>query len=251
MAETENRFSTEALVIREMKIGDNDRLVTLFSREYGIIKAFASGAQNIKSKKASATSLLTYGSFTIKRKANSLRIYEATPITVFFGAGSDITVLSLSQYFCELAYVFGAEGEPNVELLRLILNSLHFSTKEKRYAPLIKAITELRVATISGYAPDLVACENCGKFEDSVMFFDVYNGLLCCKDCVNDKKLKPLDRTLLSALRHIVYSELKSLYSFEIPENKAKELSELTGEYITVQTDHKFHTLEFYNSIKE
>ena len=240
MAETENRFSTEALVIREMKIGDNDRLVTLFSREHGIIKAFASGAQNVKSKKASATSLLTYGSFTIKRKANSLRIYEATPITVFFGAGSDITVLSLSQYFCELAFVFGAEGEPNVELLRIILNSLHFLTKEKRYPPLIKAITELRVATISGYAPDLVACENCGKFEDAVMFFDLYNGLLNCKNCITNKNLRPIDRTLLSALRHIVYSELKNLYSFEIPEDKAKELSEITGEYITIQTDHKF-----------
>lgn len=251
MAEAENRFTTEALVIKEMKIGDNDRLVTLFSREYGIIKAFASGAQNVKSKKASATSLLTYASFAIKRKNNSLRIYEATPITVFFGAGSDITVLALSQYFCELAYVFGTEGEPNVELLRLILNSLHFLTKEKRFPPLIKAITELRVAAVSGYAPDLVACESCGKFEDAVMFFDIYNGLLCCKDCLNDNRLKPVDRTLLSALRHIVYSQFKNLYSFDIPDNKAKELSEITGEYITVQTDHKFSTLEFYNSIKE
>ena len=89
MAQTDNRFTTEALVVKEMKIGESDRLVTLFSREYGIIKAFASGAKNIKSKKAGATSLLTYGSFTIKNKNGSLRIYEATPITVFFGAGSD------------------------------------------------------------------------------------------------------------------------------------------------------------------
>ncbi len=251
MAQAENRFTVEALVIKEMKIGESDRLVTLFSREQGIIKAFASGAKNIKSKKGSATSLLTYGSFTIKNKNGSLRIYEAAPISIFFGAGSDIEVLSLSQYFCELAGEFSVAGEKNEELLRLILNSLHFLTKEKRYPPLIKAITELRVAAISGYAPDLVACEECGKFEDSVMFFMVENGSLCCEECKREGRSITLDRTLLSAMRHIVYSPLKNLYSFEIPDNKARELSEITAEYITLQIDHRFSTLDFYNSIKE
>ena len=73
MSQQENRFTTQALVIKEMKIGESDRLVTLFSRDYGVLKAFASGAKNIKSKKASATSLLTYGSFTIKNKNPTLK----------------------------------------------------------------------------------------------------------------------------------------------------------------------------------
>lgn len=251
MSEQDNRFTTKALVIKEMKIGESDRLVTLFSKDFGIIKAFASGANNIKSKKASGTSLLTYASFTIKRKKDSLRIYEATPISVFFGAGSDIEILALSQYFCELANEFAVSGTPNEEFLRLILNSLHFLTKEKRYPPLIKAITELRVAVISGYAPDLVACDGCGKFEEDIMFFNINDGNLRCGDCQKDGAYKPINRTLLSAMRHIVYSKFQNLYSFEIPNESAKLLSQITGEYITVQTDHKFSTLQFYESIKE
>ena len=251
MTQTDNRFTTEALVVKEMKIGESDRLVTLFSREYGIIKAFASGAKNIKSKKAGATSLLTYASFTIKNKNGSYRIYEATPITVFFGAGSDIEVLALSQYFCELSTVFAVEGQPNTELLRLILNSLHFLTKEKRFPPLIKAITELRTAVIAGYAPDLVACENCGKFEDAVIFFNILEGYLHCSECKGGSGFKVIDRTLLTAMRHIVYSEFRNLYSFQIPDDKARQLADITGRYITIQTEHKFSTLEFYESIKE
>ena len=251
MAVEENSFTTKALVIKEMKIGESDRLVTLFSEDFGIIKAFASGANNIKSKKASATSLLTYASFTIKNKNGSLRIYEATPISIFFGAGSDIDILALSQYFCELANEFAISGTSNQEFLRLILNSLHFLTKEKRYPPLIKAITELRVAVVSGYAPDLVACDGCGKFEDSVMFFNINDGNLRCKECQKQSGYKPIDRTLLSAMRHIVYSKFANLYSFQIPDGKADELSKITGEYITVQSDHKFSTLDFYESIKE
>ena len=251
MSEMETRFTTEGLVIKEMNVGESDRLVTLFTRDYGVIKAFASGAKNMKSKKGAATSLLTYSSFTIKRKKESLRIYEATPISMFFGAGSDINVLSLSQYFCELANVFAVEGTQNTELLRLILNSLHFLTKEKRFPPLIKAITELRTAVISGYSPNLIACEGCGKFEDDIMYFEFSNGDLKCESCEKQGEFVVIDRTILTAMRHITYSEFSKLYSFTIPEDKAKILSDITGRYITLQSDHRFSTLDFYESIKE
>lgn len=250
MEETSSRFTTEALVIKEMNVGESDRLVALFTRDYGIIRAFAAGAKSIKSKKGTATSLLTYGSFTILKKKDTYKIYEATPIRLFFGAGSEIDVLALAQYFCELCGVIVASGISDGEFLRLILNSLHFLTKEKRYPPLIKAITELRAAAVAGFMPNLVACEKCGKFEDDIMYFDPSGGGLVCSRCKSRQGgLIPLDRTVLSAMRHIVYSEFSRLYSFTIPEKKADELSEITGKYITLQTDHRFAALDFYESI--
>ena len=251
LAEAVTRFVTEALVIREMNVGDNDRLVTLFSKEHGIIKAFASGAKGVKSKKGAATSLLTYGSFAIKNKNGSLRIYEATPIKMFFGAGDDIVVLTLSQYFCELGFNFAVNGTNNNEFLRLILNSLHFLTVEKRYPPLIKSITELRTAAISGYAPNLIACDGCGKFEDDIMYFNKEESIITCGECECGENTIPVDRTMLSAMRHVVYSDFNKLYSFEIPNDRADLLSDLTSAYLVAQTDYRFKTLDFYNSIKE
>lgn len=247
MTQQQTRFTTEALVIKEMNVGESDRLVTLFTRDYGIIKAFAAGAKNIKSKKGAATSLLTYSSFTILDKKGTYRIYEAAPIAQFFTLGSDIEVLTLSQYFCELAYEFAEEGKPSPELLRLILNSLHFLNRDKRYPPLIKAITELRCAVISGYSPDLVACQNCGEFESDIMYFNTDDGFLCCKECMGDTSGIPISRTELSAMRHIVYSEFSKLYSFEIPNENADRLSKITEKYITVHTDYRFSALDFYN----
>ena len=239
-------------MIKEMSVGENDRLVTLFTRDYGIIRAFAAGAKSIKSKKGTATSLLTYGSFTILKKKETYKIYEATPVRLFLGVGSEIDVLSLAQYFCELCGVLVASGIPDGEFLRLILNSLHFLTKEKRYTPLIKAITELRAAALAGYMPNLVACDGCGKFEDDIMYFDVRDGKLLCAECKSQTGgLIPLDRTILSAMRHIVYSEFSRLYSFTVPEESADKLSEITGKYITIQTDHRFAALDFYNTVKE
>lgn len=244
------RFTTEALVIRESNVGENDRLVTLLTRDMGVIRAFAAGAKSIKSKKGAATGLLAYSSFTILKKNDTYRIYEASPIKIFFGAGNDIVRLSLSQYFCELSSVLVPRDTDSEEFLRLILNSLHFLIFEERYPPLIKAITELRLACLSGYTPNLVACDGCGKFEDELMYFFLDDGRLLCGDCRTAGEYPvTLDPTMLSAMRHIVYSKFGSLYSFNIPGSAADRLSALTEKYITIQTDHHFPTLDFYNSM--
>lgn len=251
MADLGTRFTTEGLVIKEMNVGESDRLVTLFTREHGIIKAFASGAKNIKSKKGAATKLLTYSSFTILNKKGTNRIYEATAISQFFSMGSDLEILSLSQYFCELCFFFGEAEVANSDLLKLILNSLHFITKEKRNPYLIKAITELRIAATNGYMPSLIACENCSQFETDIMYFSLLDGSLSCMECGRRDGDMAINKTILSAMRHIVFSEINKLYSFSIPDEDAKILSDITERYLETQTDQKFQTLEFLNSIKE
>lgn len=237
-------------MIKESNIGEQDKLITLLTADKGVIKAYAAGAKNIKSKRAAATGLLSYASFTIDKKGENLRITEATPISLFFGAGSDIVILSLSQYFCELSLVIEPPPEESQNFLRLLLNSLHFLTHKKINPVLIKALTELRILSTSGYMPNLVACEDCGKFEDDIMYFNLENGSLYCKECISGVNLMPINKTVLEAMRHIVYSKFDKLYSFTIPEKDALILSNLTERYLKFQTEHRFMTLEFYNSIK-
>lgn len=237
-------------MIRETNIGEHDRLITVMTRDMGVISAYAAGAKSIKSKKGSATGLLSYSSFSILKKGDTYRIEEATPIKIFFGAGSNIVTLTLAQYFCELCAVLGPHDSNCEEFLRLILNSLHFITETDRNVELIKAITELRTMVISGYAPNLIACSGCGKFEDDFMYFKIDDGSLWCEDCKRDADCIRIEKTLLDAMRHIVYSPFERLYSFEINGSAAKKLSSLTEKYIIYQTEHSFKTIEFYNSIK-
>lgn len=231
-------------------MGENDRSVTLLTKEYGLLRAYVPGAKSIKSKRSSASSLLTYSDFTISRKGEFYRITEATAISSFFTMGMDVEILALCQYFCELSAVLVQPFNPNPEFLRLILNSLHFLTKENKFPPLIKAITEFRIAVISGYMPDLLACKKCAQFEADVMYFNLEDGSLLCSDCIENKEnTVVVDRTLLSALRHIAFSQFGRLYSFSIPEKSAESLSKITEAYLTRQIDYRFDTLDFYNQI--
>ncbi len=247
---TPDRFTVDALVIREQQIGESDKLVTLLSRRGGVMKAYASGARSIKSKKGAATSLLAYSSVTLSKKGDTYRITEATPISIFFKAGDDIEALSLAQYFCELCSEHAPNSENCEQVLRLVLNSLHFLSNRSRDILLLKAIFELRLMALTGYLPNLVACDTCAKYEDDIMYFDTNEGVLYCKACKEyNNDCAVINMTLLTALRHIVYSDIIKLFMFSIPDEAIKALSLITERYLLNKTEHKPRTLSFFNSL--
>ena len=88
-----------------------------------------------------------------------------------------------------------------------------------------------------------------GKFEDGLMFFKIDDGTLYCSECQYSGAI-PIDRTILDSMRHIVYSEFDKLYSFDIPDDAAKRLTDVTEKYILYQSEHRFPTLDFYHSIE-
>ena len=235
-------------MIGQTGIGDNDRLLTLMTRDFGVIRAFALGAKSVKSRRGSATGLLSYSNFNIEKKGDTYKIVEATANKVFFGAGNDIVTLSVAQYFCELCAFFGPHDESSEEFLRVILNSLYYMTDRKRNPRLIKAITEMRVCVISGYAPSLIACDGCGKYEEKTMYFKPDNGMLYCSNCKKENSIA-VNITVLQALRHIVYSKIENLYAFDIPEKDIVFLEKITEKYIIFQSEHRFSTLGFYHTV--
>jgi DNA repair protein RecO (recombination protein O) len=246
----QTQFTIDGLIIREQNVGENDKLVTILSRNNGVISAYAAGAKSIKSKKGAATTLLSYSSLTLKKKGESYRISEATPLRVFFKTGSDIEGLSLAQYFCELALYHANDDENSETVLRLFLNALHFICEKKRNIHLLKAIVELRLLVMIGYMPNLVACKKCLKFEEEIMYFDTAEGLLYCSSCVPyQRDFAVINGTLISALRHIVYSDFSRLFSFTLPDDAAVALSSITERYLINKTEVNLKTLKFFNSL--
>ena len=244
------QITTEALVLKVTDIGDNDRLITLYSSEYGVISAFASGAKKLKNKYHAGTSFLCYSSFILENVKDSYRVRDASLIRCYFKLGCDIVNISLQQYFCDVVSFLSATGEGDKEILKLIIKSCHYINENKMNFNLIKAVFELRILSLSGYMPDLSCCSNCKIFDVNKLYFDMQGGVLLCDSC---KALTAnavfLGATILSAMRHIVYSDFDKIFSFIIPDESAVRLTKITEMYLTIQTEYSFRTLEFYKSI--
>ena len=243
------QIKTQALVIKVANVGENDRLLTLLTKDFGIIKAFASNAKRLNNKNNAATSALCYSDFTLREVKDSYRVSDAVLSHSFFKIGSDVKKIALGQYFCEIAETLSPPDSDSSEILRLLLNSFFFLNNDKMPSPLLKAIFELRALSISGYMPDLSNCAFCGCEAENEMYFLSQDGVLSCKKCLSeDVNGTYLDATLITAMRHIVTSGFERLFSFEIPLEKAERLSLVTEKFLIAQTEKKFKTLDFYYS---
>ncbi len=238
---------TDGIVIREQLTGEQDRLITILTREKGIIKGFVNGGRNPKNKNVAATGLLCYSDFSIeKTKRDVFVIKEATAKEVFFALRENIVALSLAQYFAELTYELAPREEDSSEFLSLLLNAVFLVTKGKKDMRLIKAATELRMLSISGYMPSLVACASCGQYECETMYFGLNSGELFCEECSLKSSLQKLSLTTVSAMRHICFSEPQKIFSFSIPEEDLSDLSFVAEIYLRNITSRKYKTLDFY-----
>ena len=130
------------------------------------------------------------------------------------------------------------------------MNALHFLNENKRNIHLIKAIVELKLMSLIGYMPNLVACNKCLKYESDLMYFDTLEGCLYCSGCVNyDRSFAVINATLIMAMRHIVYADFSKLFSFTLPDEASKALSSITEKYLINKTEHNLKTLKFFNSL--
>ncbi len=253
------QIHTEGLVIRESSVGESDRLVTLLTREEGVVRAFARKAKTLRSRQASSTQLLCYSRLTLYKGRDKYMINDAHPIEVFFDLRGDLERLSLAQYFCELAGFFAPEAAPAGDFLRLILNALHFLTRRTRPLPLLKAVVEMRLLALAGYMPNLVCCRECACYEADRMLFFPWRGELCCASCWENRRgeglqpgepVCPLGKGTLTGLRHTVYADLDKLFAFRLPEAGLRELEQVSEQYLLHTAGRGFQTLEFYRQME-
>ena len=74
------KINTDGLIIKRGAVGENDRLVTVLTRDLGVIRAFVHGGNKVKGKTISATDVLCYSSFTVSRNRDTYTISEVTPL---------------------------------------------------------------------------------------------------------------------------------------------------------------------------
>lgn len=241
------KLSTNGLIIREHHVGESDRLVTVLTRDLGLVRAFAPGARSIKGKKQAATQLLSYGNFTFSKGKDTYRITEAECLDVFFALRGDLVKLSLAQYFCELCGTLAPEQDDAGAYLRIMLNGLKFLEQDRLPVGQLKAVVELALLTLAGYMPDVEGCHLCGR-QEPPFFFDAVEGILLCADHKTVRAL-PISPGAAQAIRHITHSTIDKLFSFSLSEEGTQSLAAISEAFVQAQLERGFQTLDFYHGL--
>ena len=136
--------TVKGVVLREVDIGDYDKMLTVLTAEQGRISIFANGVKRLKSPHFVATQLYTYSEFTLYGSRDKYYIRECSKIESFFGLRDTLESLSLAAYIAEIACDVSLEEQAEDMLLRLVLNSFFcISQKSKRFCTAVRRTSRL------------------------------------------------------------------------------------------------------------
>ena len=243
-------LNTKGLVLRVTPYNDTDALLSVLTPNHGKLTMKARGLRRKNSPLVAPCQLLAYADFVLFEYRNMYTINEAHSIELFSGLRKDLQKLSLGSYFAQAAETMSQEDLPNPELLSLVLNCLHGLAKLDLPELQVKAVFELRSACLSGYAPDLYGCYNCGC--ETPDRFDISEGRLECTACRSRESSglrMPITPGMLDAMRYICYCDSRKLFSFSASSETYEQLSYVTESYLSTQLERGFSTLDFYKSL--
>ena len=243
--------TTNALVLREVKYKEADRILTLLTDKEGKITVKARGAYRKNSKISAATQQLTYSEMTLFGNRGRWTVNEASVKEAFSGLRMDMERLSLGSYFAECIEAFAIEEQPEPGLLQLALNSLYALSRELYPPEHIKAAFELRLMCICGYAPELSGCAGCGCEEPDNPVLSIDSGAIFCRSCsYGSGDTASLCASSLAALRYICMAPPKQLFSFSLDDAALKRLSSAAERYLLRHAERSFYTLDYWKNIR-
>ncbi len=247
-------LNVKGVVLAQKPVGEQDRFIDILTAEYGVIEVLVKGASKISSKTGSATQLFSYAQFSLadKKHGRARILGSVSPISIFYGLRSSVTAVALASYFSQIIgfSVLPKDGTP--EILRLMLNCLHFLSEKTHEEHKLKAVFELRMAALLGFMPDVVMCRKCGTYLPAELSFSVEGGYFCCRACRDPESLAQwidMPAASLQAVRHIVLSDFERIFSFRIGEAAQAPLYAFAEAFLQYHIDRKFPTLEFYQAI--
>lgn len=239
------------MVLRRVDFGEADRLLTLYSREQGKIRAIAKGARKPQSRKTGHVELFMRSRFFIAKGRSLDIITQAEAIDSYIPLRSDLVRATYASYAVELLDRFTVEEDQHTSIYDLLVEALGwFSTAESPF--LAARYYELRLLSLTGFHPRLFQCVSCKEaIEEQDQFFSVKLGGIICPDCYEtDRNAIAVSAVAVKVLRYLQSRSWDVVRHLRLKAPLKQELEHVMHDYIKYTLERDLKSVEFLNRLR-
>jgi DNA repair protein RecO (recombination protein O) len=253
LPDTQRSFRVEAIVLRHADFGEADRLLTLYTRERGKLRAVAKGARRIKSRKAGHLEPFTRVALMLARGHDLWIVTQADTVDAYLTLRDDLVRTAIASTVVELLDRFTYEDESeNVNIFRLLADTLDRIAKLPDSWVAVR-FYEMHVLDYLGYRPQLFNCANCGKeIQAEDQYFSVAQGGVICPQC--GRGLPGMQKISVEALRFLRHFQRSSFAEAERAHPMPEVCVEIEGvvqSYITYLLERELKSPGFLKQVQK
>jgi DNA repair protein RecO (recombination protein O) len=253
MPERSRSYRVEAVVLRHMDWGEADRLLALYTRERGKLRAVAKGARRIKSRKAGHLEPFTRVTLQLARGREMPIVTQAETVDAYLPLRETLVKTGFAAYVVEMLDRFTYEDETeNYAIYHLLTETLGRIASEPDAWVAVRYY-EVQLLGLLGFRPRLFECANCG---DPIRAVDQFfapgaGGVLCPRCGVNLPGAWPVTVNALKFFRHFQRSDYKGAQRAQPGSEVRSELEALIQRYITYLLERTLNSPGFLRQINK
>lgn len=239
-------YKAEGIIIKSFNLGEADRILTIYTRQYGKISAVAKGVRKSRSKLRGSTQTLTHAELVLYRGRSLDTITQCEAKEMFAGIREDLYRWAYATFMLELLDAMVPEGQPQAGVFVRLLLSLHLveSLEEPELGALFFAVHLLQLL---GYQPQLGGCAACGSSPkpNQMAISGTYGGILC-SDCIPlDPYCFPVQGGEIAVWRKLLAIDARMLSRLKLSSKMQHDLLQVLKYYIQYHLERQLKSVSF------
>jgi DNA repair protein RecO (recombination protein O) len=159
-------YKATGINLKNMPLGEADRLVTILTREFGLIRVVAPGARKQNSKLAARSGLFVVNELLLANGRSLDKITQAETLESYPGLSKDLSKLAASQYLAEIVLCHALSEQPQEELYELFnehlrrLERLPRTGSQSEVSSVLAHLSQavFHLLALAGIAPQVRVC---------------------------------------------------------------------------------------------
>ncbi|MEO0852681.1 MAG: DNA repair protein RecO [Cyanobacteria bacterium J06648_11] len=215
-------YRATGINLKSMPLGESDRIVTLLTKEFGLVRAVAKGARKTKSSLGGRTEPFVVNDLSLAKGRSLDRIAQAETLCSFSGLRSGLAKLTVAQYWAELVLHQALSQQPQEEIFAGLLEHLERLAAARSRSETLPLLGHgiYHLLAIAGVAPQVHRCHYCRcrvglrdrevKSDREFLFSPASGGVLCdaCEIAQRPERISVVSAATLAALQVLPNAEL-------------------------------------------
>ena len=240
--------SSDGIVLKQRKIANNRRMITVFTRNYGKLSAGTSLNEKSKTKAALALRPFTYAEYDLFKGRDYYNINSAQVKKSYYSIGEDLDRFLVASKFIEYLDMILEDGIARPKLFDMSLEFLESLTRAKGSCDTLLYAFIIKTLRVQGVMPELGCCVDCGKKTElfgstdstgkKVYLFSITSGGIVCEECAAREKTEGnslIYKPSFDIINVVRYFSDKPLEHFEkvmLKSDVSEEIRTIISEYI-------------------
>lgn len=249
-------YAATAVILRRIPLGEKDKIVTLYTRERGKVRAVAKGARKTTSKLSGGSEPLMLVRALLSEGQNLDVLSQAEVRESFPQIRGEWGRFLRASYACELLDRLTEEADPEAGVFELLLNTL-YTLQRAEQPDLALHGFELHLMARVGYEPQLFSCVRCERYWEPprfvpVAYSPVLGGALCevCADASREELLACSSATVALLLTLATLTEPKALAALTTAPSTLAQSNRVLRAHLKLRLERAVKSTEFLDALR-